>query len=611
MNYHLHAVFSLLLLAIPVSSSFGVGKGIPSRDSFTVVDGDGNVVHCAQVKGRYVAGRIKGTKFSPNQTALTALKKRVAEARRSGNQRLASRLHKQWKTKRTLFQAQDEACSSGPGDGGTASMEKLNRSLTREDVRYLLEKAGMGLAPSDERYVALGVNHGIDALVDDFISVHTETDGLMTRVLDRRDGTLGSSTTQSMAGQRQALLDLWLHTGNAFTERLAYFLLSVWTVSGDVISDETFRGAWWDYFERLRSAAAADLYLPDLALDLTRDPLMEVFLSNELNRAGNPNENFARELMELFTLGPTDLDGNPNYTETAPDGSGDIAVAAKMLTGWMVQYDYVHNVLKTQYVAGFHETGTHTMFSGKSYQFSGSSDADLVHGIFDHHPGVSRYYAKEILKEYVTPNPSRSLIESFAAVIREHDFNIRPAMAVLLKSKAFFADEYRDTVAKDPALLAVELIRTLKMHDAVNLSEVDHHVLDMGMNVNTPPSVFWYDPAGWLSPATALEKANALALIFSDTTAQHQPDPDWTIADVLPTGNVSADAVISHVAQLLGIPSLSATQRENLLGYMNTEKQYTGAISSKPFSNTDATTQAKKGKGLIYILSGLPAVQLR
>jgi len=525
--------------------------------------------------------------------------------------KLASRLQKQWKTKRATVKAQDEACAAGPGAGGVSSMEKLDRALTREDVRYLLEKSGFGLAPSDERYVTLGLNQGIDALVDDLISIHTEPSDLMARVLDRRDGTLGTSTTQSMAGQRQALLDLWLHTQNAFTERLAYFMLGIWTVSGDCISDETFRGAWWDYFERLRSAAAADLPLPDLALELTRDPLMEVFLNNELNRAGNPNENFARELMELFTLGPTDLDGNPNYTETATDGSGDIAVAAKMLTGWMVQYDYVHNVLKTVYVAGLHEPGTHTMFSGKSYQFSGGSDAELVHGIFDHHPGVSRYYAKEILKEYVTPTPSRSLVESFAAVIRENNFQLRPAMAVLLKSKAFFADEYRDTVAKDPALLAVELIRTLRMSDAVNLSEVDHHVLDMGMNVNTPPSVFWYDPAGWLSPATALEKANALALIFSDTTAQHQPDPDWTIADLLPTGNASADSVITHVAELLGIPSLSSTQRENLLGYMNTEKQYTGAITSKPYNNADAVLQAKKGKGLFYILSGLPAVQLR
>lgn len=68
---------------------------------------------------------------------------------------------------------------------------------------------------------------------------------------------------------------------------------------------------------------------------------MLIYLSNELNVKGSPNENYARELLELFTMGPENLDGEPNYTETKVDGSGDIATAAKMLTGWQVKLDYL------------------------------------------------------------------------------------------------------------------------------------------------------------------------------------------------------------------------------------------------------------------------------
>ena len=68
-----------------------------------------------------------------------------------------------------------------------------------------------------------------------------------------------------------------------------------------------------------------------LLVEITRDPLMLIFLDGTINIASAPNENYARELLELFTMGPANLNGDPNYTEEG----GDITEISKALTGWI------------------------------------------------------------------------------------------------------------------------------------------------------------------------------------------------------------------------------------------------------------------------------------
>lgn len=575
----------------------------------TVPDGKRGTVNCGMVDGRSRYVVLSNGAYISGAQAVKELAKKLEKARAAKRGSLQRKLE----SLKKRVKKNDKLCrdASYPTPTPTAtptfgapsgSLVKLARPLTRAEVQYLLDKAGLGLSSAEEALVSVGVDHGVTALVEEFMRTHSEDADLLPRVDDLLDASIGSSTTQTPSGQRMALLDLWVHTNNPYAEKLALFLLSTWTVAGDVIEDETFRGAFWDYYTRLREAAYGDTALPDLGVAITRDPLMLIYLNNELNTKGNPNENYARELMELFTLGPTDMDGNPNYTETLPDGSGDIAVAAKLLTGWQVQKNYTINKLVTKYTAKRHEPGPHTMFAGKPYAFSGESDEDLVRGIFARHPMVAQYYAREILKVYVTPNPPRELVDNFALVIAGHGFRLRPAMAILLQSEAFFDPNYRDSVPMNSFEFAAKSARLLELRGAINVSEGQQQIAKMGFQLNQAPSVFWYPQDSWIGASVALEKANYLAQILGDSTSQRKPEPDWLPSKILPVGAISATQLIDSAQTRLGIVNLSTQALSNLDGYLKTKRQWNGTYASFTYDNTRSSHQREKGLGIYYLL---------
>lgn len=618
--------FSLLCLFLIILPSHAAPKPVkvPSDSIFQAIDDSGRKITCAVMKGRKISGILKGkTQFLSYKSLALDLQSRWKTAE---NRKRKLKLKIQFQEANSKAKEFDVLCKNYvPGDGNDspgvpmppnggggdeASMEPYSGEITRQEVSLLLERAGFGLSADEEWLVEIGRSKGASGLVEAFMEERGEDSDLMPRVLDRLDGQLGKSTTQTPGGQRQGLFDLWVHTKNPYAEKMALFLLSVWTVAGDVISDETFRGAFFDYFNKLRDASHGDTYLPDLGVVLARDPLMLIYLSNELNIKGAPNENFARELMELFTLGPEDLDAHPNYSETGIDGSGDIAVAARMLTGWKVKLDYTVNKLVPQYESARHANGPHTMFAGKEYAFSGENDEDLIRGIFAHHPQVAAYYSKEIIKEYLTPTPSKPLVLNFAQILAQNKFNLRAAMAVLLKSKAFFANEYRDTLPKNSIEFAVGAVKVLGLKDAFNFGSADQGLTEMGMRVNLSPSVFWFNPQAWNSPAIQLARVNYISTLTGDSTAQKLPEPDWNPAILFPSGSISGTELIDSVSTRLGL-SLDQDVRATLKSYVERELQYDGSIKPFAYNNLNPTHQRQKGVGIYSELLVSPGYQLK
>lgn len=565
----------------------------PSKVTSTT-DAKGKTIYCASIKGkkRYVIKKKKT--YFPGQKAIDDLSAKIS--RGQGNKK---KLQKQLKDLKAQTKLRNEACQSNPADGNS-SLKKLSRAVTRTDVIQLLDKAGFGLGADEEALVALAQNQGIEALVDEFMRPKTEPAGLADRMNDELDNQIGVNTTQTASGQRRAIVDLWVHTNNPYAEKLAMFLLSVWTVSGEVIEDETFRNSFWDYYQRLRAATLGDTNVPELALAITRDPLMLIYLNNELNVKNAPNENYARELMELFTLGPSDLDGNANYTETTLDGKGDILTAARMLTGWTVKKDYTINKLIPEYKPARHEPGPHTMFPGKSYQFSGEDDEDLVQGIFTKHPGVKNYYAKELLKEYLTPHPPRALIEGLGQVIAKHGYKLRPAMRELLISEAFYDVAYRNTTPVHAYDFAARSARLLRLQNSINTGEVERQVSKIGMQPNLAPSVFWYPQDTWNSSSAILEKANLLASMYDDSNAHTAGG--WSTSKVFPSGAISVDGLVEFVRSRLNLGELNVNQLAVLKDYLSRTRQYNGSYSNTTYDNTNSTHQLRKGLGLYYLL---------
>ncbi len=489
-----------------------------------------------------------------------------------------------------------------PVSGDAIDLSPVGRNLTAFEVQLLFERAGFGAYEREADLMQIGVSQGASALVAAFMTTRSEDAGLMDRVFDLRDGQVGNNTTQTPAGQRSAFLNLWTHSRNPYAEKLAIFLLSVWTVSGDVIGDETFRFAFWDYFEKLRTSAYGDTNLPDLGVQLGRDPLMLIYLNNELNVRGNPNENYAREVMELFTIGTEDKFGTANYTETRPDGSGDIAAAARMTTGWRVQPNWSIPALVVSYVPSRHEPGPHVMFPGTNHQFAGETDEDLVRGIFAHHPNAAPYYSRQVLQFYLTPNPPQQLVDQFALVIEGYGFRLRPALAVLFQSKAFYHPSYIDTLPKDAIEFAVGAIRALRLEDAYNPGELDRNFMRINMPINFAPSVFWFSPASWTSASFTLDKPNLVAQLLGDMTARRLPEPDWSPQNVLPVGAVTAQELIQFVQNRLQLGNISDDAALQLLNYLQTVRQWNGQFTNQTYNNLSPAIQAQKGMGLYYLL---------
>jgi uncharacterized protein (DUF1800 family) len=210
-----------------------------------------------------------------------------------------------------------------------------------------------------------------------------------------------------------------------------------------------------------------------------RDRALLLYLDSDSNKKAHPNENFARELLELFTMGAG------NYTEE------DILAAARAFTGWSVSPEGF------QFRERQHDKGEKT-FLGRTGSFDGG---DIIAIILEQ-PVVSRYVAARLLRFFTADQPSEALVEAVAAKLEETDFNLRETLRALFKSEAFYRPDVLFEHVKSPVELTVGAAR------ALGLREVDAYGLAramrvMGQELFQPPNVKGWDGGrAWINSAT-------------------------------------------------------------------------------------------------------------
>ncbi len=154
---------------------------------------------------------------------------------------------------------------------------------------------------------------------------------------------------------------------------------------------------------------------------------MLVYLNNNLNQKEHPNENYARELMELFTL------GIGNYTEK------DIKESARAFTGWTnVGDEFVFNLRE-------HDAGLKT-FLGCTGNYTGE---DIVDIIFQQ-PACATYIATRLLKFFAIDDPDPSIVAPLAALVKQNNFEIKPVLHTLFASSWFYSDDVMERQIKKP-----------------------------------------------------------------------------------------------------------------------------------------------------------------
>ncbi len=231
----------------------------------------------------------------------------------------------------------------------------------------------------------------------------------------------------------------------------------------------------------------------ELILAVSRDPAMLSYLDNNSNRKGRPNENYARELMELFTM------GIGNYTEQ------DIKEAARAFTGWtFAGNDFVF--LRSQ-----HDDGVKT-FLGRTGSWDGT---DIIDIIFEQ-PATGRFLPRRLWESFAYLNPEEPLLEDLAGLFRRSNWEIRPVLRAIFQSEAFYSAKALRAQIKSPAQLVVGAMRLTGAEiPALGLARA----MDlMGQVLLYPPNVGgWPKGQGWVNTATMLVRYNFSNLLVSGT----------------------------------------------------------------------------------------------
>ncbi len=227
--------------------------------------------------------------------------------------------------------------------------------------------------------------------------------------------------------------------------------------------------------------------------EIARDPAMLIYLDAANSRKEQPNENFAREVMELFTL------GEGNYTEK------DIKEIARAFTGWSIDRE----TGKFMFRRGIHDTNNKTIF-GKTGNFEGDQVLDLLLA----KPETAELITRKLWREFVSPMPNEVEVKRMAASFQDSGYNIAKLMRVMLSSDAFYATENRGTLIKSPVEFVVGTLKTFDI-DTTNLRPFVLASAVLGQNLFAPPNVKgWPGGETWINTATLLQRKQLLERLF-------------------------------------------------------------------------------------------------
>ncbi len=346
--------------------------------------------------------------------------------------------------------------------------------------------------------------------------------------------------------------------------------------------------------------------IKNLILEVSQDPAMLEYLSNNQNRKEHPNENYARELMELFTM------GIGNYTEQ------DIKESARAFTGWNFAGDkFIFN----QYQ---HDNGSKT-FLGRTGNFDGR---DIVDIIFNS-PATPRYFAYRLVRFFGLDEPlegrnrtiAAPMIDALTTSIIRNNYNLMPVLAEFFASNWFYSSEVMRRQIKSPVQLVVGGLRFLNVY-LDQPRPVLNSLKLMGQELFNAPNVKGWDGGrAWISTSTLFARYNLPAYVvtgqlptggtqraqdmdarteFADFHSGWSPQNDLADADVCTT-----DGVVDLYLRKLIQDKVEPHKRDALIESLNR----TGDAKSYVFDPVapDATVRLRS---LVHLIMMMPEYQI-
>lgn len=261
------------------------------------------------------------------------------------------------------------------------------------------------------------------------------------------------------------------------------------------------------YLNTLRSHALGKFR--DLVVAIAREPAMIRYLNNQQNRKDQPNENFARELLELFTI------GRGNYTET------DIKEGARAFTGWS-------STLRGEYIfrPGQHDYDRKTFF-GKTGNFDGTDIIDLIL----ERKETALFIVKKIYRYFVNETGPEERIHALALEFYASGYDISRLMQTIFGSDWFYLPENMGNKIKSPVELLAGMIRSLGLQFEDGLGAVFIQRA-LGQVLFHPPNVAgWPGGKSWIDNSTLMTRLNLPTIFLASAEANLRPKDDLTVKE--------------------------------------------------------------------------------
>jgi uncharacterized protein (DUF1800 family) len=316
-----------------------------------------------------------------------------------------------------------------------------------------------------------------------------------------------------VAQLQQWWIDQMFNTSTPFAERMTLFWHGHFTSDYRKTADDTFM-----YWQNLTWRRMALTDLRSMLMNVTTDPAMLRYLDLATSTGQNPNENYSRELMELFTMGAG------NYTEA------DVREGAKALAGWQVPQpdstatvivDAKNNVTRRLPVYSSQKTGVFNprrSYKG-SVTYLGKTGPLDTQGVIDRilaQPSTAPFIANKVVLHFVTARPSAAYIRNLGDKFRRSKYDMKTLMRAIFTSPEFVADQSYRSLVKSPTELMVHTGRALGVSTFTKL--VAGHSSGMGQSLFDPPDVNgWPNNEAWISSNTAVERVNFVTAALGQT----------------------------------------------------------------------------------------------
>lgn len=421
-------------------------------------------------------------------------------------------------------------------------LEPLNKSgWTLAAAAHLLSRAGFGGCPAEVRALhAKGMDGAVDSLLgapDDSDLFPPPSASTPQNLLEQRTMLQQKSEEQRKAmeaeirrteQQRMADLRFWWLNRMRWSpfparEKAVLFWHGHWATSVEKVKNSF---AMWQQNETLR-AHALGRFEP-MAQEISRDPAMMRYLDLVQSKRGQPNENFARELMELFTL------GEGHYTEE------DIRESARAFTGYRINPENQQFVFAERQ----HDDGLKTFF-GFEGNFSGT---DIV-GFLASDPQCSKFLCRKLWTYYAAENPSQNLVDALGEAYRKEHLDTNRLLRVIFRSREFYGPDIVHSQIKSPVQWLVQACKELE----IPLPRDSGGILQqLGQTLFAPPNVKgWEGGRSWISSATLLLRYN----IAGKIVRQEGLDPDKILPPEL-DGRTACEVIGSRLFHFSMNPAL-------------------------------------------------------